>query len=129
MILRATRINRSTRASPEWLVTKSDGLYWDATLGLADTRGILNKLPSAPPARLDMDPETLAEARRRLRAHAWRARGASQLRSVRRRLKPERFFSLSRRLFRFGVSSLHFDKPERGLASRGRDLSNAPGAG
>ncbi|MBI5882527.1 MAG: 16S rRNA (cytosine(1402)-N(4))-methyltransferase RsmH [Elusimicrobia bacterium] len=103
----------------EYLVQDPAGLYLDATLGLGGhAEGILAKLsPQGSLLGLDVDPEALHEARLRLTPFAGRLRTVrTNFRSLGQALESERFFPLSGALFDLGVSSLHFDKAERGFS-------------
>lgn len=102
------------------LVTDRGGRYLDATLGLGGhAEAVLEAL--SPEGRLlgvDMDPESLALAERRLLARFpgrySLARG--NFRNISRILADAAFAPLSGALFDLGVSSLHFDKAARGFA-------------
>jgi 16S rRNA (cytosine1402-N4)-methyltransferase len=101
------------------LVTDLGGLYLDATLGLGGhSEAILRAI--APQSRLlglDWDPESLSRASDRLRPFGERFRGVNaNFRTVGDVLEREKFFPLAGALFDLGVSSLHFDKPERGFS-------------
>ncbi len=101
------------------LVTDLGGLYLDATLGLGGhSEAILRAIP--PQSRLlglDWDPESLARASERLRPFGERFRGVNaNFRTVGDVLQREKFFPLAGALFDLGVSSLHFDKAERGFS-------------
>jgi len=101
------------------LVTDREGLYLDATLGLgghaeAVLRGLL---PQGRLLGIDLDPEALALAEERLRSYAGRCRLVQgNFRDLVRILQNEGFFPLAGALFDLGVSSLQFDKAERGFA-------------
>lgn len=103
----------------ELLVTDRGGLYLDATLGLG---GHAEALLGALSERgrllgLDLDPETQAIACARLRPFGERFRAArANFRGAGDVVERERFFPLAGALFDLGVSSLHFDKPERGFS-------------
>lgn len=106
------------RETLEHLVTDRDGLYLDATTGLGGHAEALMRTISAHGQLLgcDVDPEALETARRRLAPYAGRVR---LVRANFRALGP--FLSESPRklagaLFDLGVSSLQFDKPERGFS-------------
>ncbi|MFA6316675.1 MAG: 16S rRNA (cytosine(1402)-N(4))-methyltransferase RsmH [Elusimicrobiota bacterium] len=103
----------------EYIVSDRSGLYLDATLGLGGhAEGILAKLSAE--GRLlgiDMDPEALHEAQLRLTPFAGRFRTVrANFRTLGPILEGEKFFPLSGALFDLGVSSLHFDKAERGFS-------------
>ncbi|MBI4677884.1 MAG: 16S rRNA (cytosine(1402)-N(4))-methyltransferase RsmH [Elusimicrobia bacterium] len=101
------------------LVTDSDGLYLDATLGLGGhAEGILTKLSAQGRLLgLDMDPEAIQEANLRLSVFVGRLRIIrANFRTLGQILDAEKFFPLSAALFDLGVSSLHFDKAERGFS-------------
>lgn len=101
------------------LVTDPGGLYLDATLGLGGhSEAILRAIsPNGRLLSLDWDPESLARACDRLRPFADRFRGVhANFRAVGAVLERERFFPLAGALFDLGVSSLHFDKAERGFS-------------
>ncbi|MBI5625157.1 MAG: 16S rRNA (cytosine(1402)-N(4))-methyltransferase RsmH [Elusimicrobia bacterium] len=103
----------------ECLVTDRSGLYLDATLGLGGhAEGILSKLSAEGRLLgLDMDPEALHEAHQRLSPFAGRFRTVrANFRTLGQVLDAEKFFPLSGVLFDLGVSSLHFDKAERGFS-------------
>jgi 16S rRNA (cytosine1402-N4)-methyltransferase len=107
----------------ELLRIRPDGTYADCTLGLAGhAEGILRRL--GPAGRLigfDRDPEALALATKRLQE----ARGAMGSEAPEVTLTGEAFSSIARHvepasldglLADFGVSSLQFDRAERGFS-------------
>jgi 16S rRNA (cytosine1402-N4)-methyltransferase len=107
----------------ELLRIRPDGTYADCTLGLAGhAEGILRRL--GPAGRLigfDRDPEALALATKRLEE----ARGAMGSEAPEVTLTGEAFSSIARHvepasldglLADFGVSSLQFDRAERGFS-------------
>jgi 16S rRNA (cytosine1402-N4)-methyltransferase len=100
------------------LITDPGGLYLDATLGLGGhSESILRAIsPSGKLLGLDMDPESLGLASRRLRGHENFSAVRSNFRDAKRVLDEKKFFPLAGALFDLGVSSLHFDKPERGFS-------------
>jgi 16S rRNA (cytosine1402-N4)-methyltransferase len=92
------------------------GLYFDGTLGGGGhTEAILRSGPDARVVGVDRDPEALAEARARLASYGERLRlvagdyadAADELRDP-----------LAGALLDLGVSSRHFDAPERGFSFR-----------
>lgn len=100
------------------LVTDAGGLYLDGTAGLGGhSEAILRAISSSGKLlSLDMDPETLALAARRLSSHEnWQGERRN-FREAARVLEEKKFFPLAGALFDLGVSSLHFDKPERGFS-------------
>ncbi|MHB2025732.1 MAG: 16S rRNA (cytosine(1402)-N(4))-methyltransferase RsmH [Elusimicrobiota bacterium] len=101
------------------LVTDTEGLYLDATLGLAGhSEAILQRLsPGGRILGLDLDPETLDIAEDRLKTAGNRFKAVrANFRSIQKILEAERFFPLTGVIFDLGVSSLHFDKPSRGFS-------------
>ncbi|HVA66055.1 MAG TPA: 16S rRNA (cytosine(1402)-N(4))-methyltransferase RsmH [Elusimicrobiota bacterium] len=107
------------RETIDALVADPDGLYLDATLGLGGhSEAILRKLsPKGRLLCLDLDPEMVGLAQAR-----WASRSDNvkilhgNFRTVQQILEAEKFFPLSGALFDLGISSLHFDKPERGFS-------------
>ena len=101
------------------LITDTGGLYLDATLGLGGhSEMILRAIsPQGKLLGIDMDPEALEEAQSRVKALPGQFRMArANFRSLGSILDREKFFPLAGALFDLGVSSLHFDKPERGFS-------------
>ncbi|MBI5629569.1 MAG: 16S rRNA (cytosine(1402)-N(4))-methyltransferase RsmH [Elusimicrobia bacterium] len=104
----------------EGLVTDPGGLYVDATLGLGGhSEAILRRLePQGKLLGVDLDPEALLHAEGRLKAIApgqfMSARG--NFRNLGDILHAQKFFPVAGILMDLGVSSLHFDKPERGFS-------------
>lgn len=100
------------------LITDPRGLYLDATLGLGGhSEAIMNAAPGGRLMGMDWDPESLARAEGRLRPYGERFRGVrSNFRSAAEAVEREKFFPLAGALFDLGVSSMHFDKPERGFS-------------
>lgn len=101
------------------LITDPGGLYLDATLGLGGHAEAILRAISAQGRLLgiDMDPEALWQASERLRALTGEFRAVrANFRALGQILEAERFFPLAGALFDLGVSSLHFDKPERGFS-------------
>jgi len=107
------------RETIDALVADPDGLYLDATLGLGGhSEAILRKLsPKGRLLCLDLDPEMVGLAQA-----SWASRSDNvkvlrgNFRTVQQILETEKFFPLSGALFDLGISSLHFDKPERGFS-------------
>ena len=105
--------------SLELLLTDPGGLYVDATLGLGGhSQAILREISAQGKLLgIDMDPEALYEAEQRLRALPGQFRSVrGNFRTLGQILEAEKFFPLAGVLFDLGVSSLHFDKPERGFS-------------
>lgn len=103
----------------ERLVTDKGGLYLDATLGLGGHSEAILKTISAQGKvlGLDVDPEALAEAGRRLAAYGGSFHAVqANFRRLDAILEKEGFFPLSGALFDLGVSSLQLDKPSRGFS-------------
>lgn len=101
------------------LVAEPGGFYLDATLGLGGhSEAILNTISAQGRLLgLDMDPEALHAAGERLKAHPGQFRAVrANFRTLGQVLEAEKFFPLSGALFDLGVSSMHFDKPERGFS-------------
>jgi len=101
------------------LVTEPAGFYLDATLGLGGHAGAILRKISAQGRLLglDMDPEALHAAGGRLQAHPGQFRAVrANFRTLGQVLESEKFFPLAGALFDLGVSSMHFDKPERGFS-------------
>ncbi|MBI4375926.1 MAG: 16S rRNA (cytosine(1402)-N(4))-methyltransferase RsmH [Elusimicrobia bacterium] len=101
------------------LITDQEGLYLDATLGLGGhSESILRAIsPKGRLLGLDMDLEAIAISERRLKAQSERFSAfRANFRSVAQVLEERRFFPLSGALFDLGVSSLHFEKAERGFS-------------
>ena len=107
------------RETIDALVADPDGLYLDATLGLGGhSEAILRKLsPKGRLLCLDLDPDMVGLAQA-----SWASRSDNvkvlrgNFRTVQQILETEKFFPLSGALFDLGISSLHFDKPERGFS-------------
>ena len=107
------------RETVDALVQDPDGLYLDATLGMGGhSEAILRKLsPKGRLLCLDLDPEMVGLAQAGLGRRAPNVmilRG--NFRTVQQILESEKFFPLSGALFDLGISSLHYDKPERGFS-------------
>lgn len=103
----------------ESLITDPGGLYLDATLGLGGhSSAILEATkPSGRLLGLDWDPESVSRAGDRLKPYGARFKAVrSNFRSAPEALEREKFFPLAGALFDLGVSSLHFDKAERGFS-------------
>ena len=100
------------------LITDPGGLYLDATLGLGGhSESILRAIsPAGKLLGIDMDPESLQLASTRLQTCVNFASVRSNFRDIGRVLDARKFFPLAGALFDLGVSSLHFDKPERGFS-------------
>jgi len=101
------------------LVTEPAGFYLDATLGLGGHAEAILRTLSAQGKLLglDMDPEALHAAGERLKAHPGQFRAVrANFRTLGQVLEAQRFFPLAGALFDLGVSSMHFDKPERGFS-------------
>lgn len=103
----------------ELLLTDRGGLYLDATLGLGGhSEAILGRLSDQ--GRLlgmDMDPQSLSHAFARLERFGGRFQAVrANFRTVGDVLERERYFPLAGALFDLGVSSMHFDNPERGFS-------------
>ena len=100
------------------LLTNLGGLYLDGTLGLGGhAEGILRALsPQGRLLGLDLDPESLFAATRRLQGHANFIAVRSNFKDAGRVLEENKFFPLAGALFDLGVSSMHFDRPERGFS-------------
>jgi 16S rRNA (cytosine1402-N4)-methyltransferase len=101
------------------VVGDPNGLYLDATLGLGGhANGLLSRLgPGGRLLGLDLDPQSLEIASKRL--EPWGARFhpvRANFRSLGPVLEAEKFYPLAGALFDLGVSSLHFDSPERGFS-------------
>ncbi len=103
------------------LVTDQSGTYLDATLGLGGhSQAILEALsPAGRLIAVDMDPEALAHAKRRLAPHEGRLRVVrANFRNLSQVFQGQAGATLSGALFDLGVSSLQLDKPSRGFAFR-----------
>lgn len=102
------------------LITDRGGLYLDATLGLGGHAEAILRTIAPHHGKLlgvDMDPEALALAGHRLETHGEDFKSArANFRTIGRVLENEKFFPLAGALFDIGVSSLHFDKAERGFS-------------
>ena len=101
------------------LIVEPAGFYLDATLGLGGhAAAILRKISAQGRLLgLDMDPEALHAAGERLQAHPGQFRAVrANFRTLGQVLEVEKFFPLAGALFDLGVSSMHFDKPERGFS-------------
>lgn len=101
------------------LIKDEGGLYLDATLGLGGhAQAILGKLSAQGKLLgMDMDPEALYETGKRVSALPGQFRMVhANFRTLSQVLEAEKFFPLAGALFDLGVSSLHFDKPERGFS-------------
>lgn len=101
------------------LITDPAGLYADATLGLGGHAEAILRAISAQGKLLgiDMDPEALLEAGKRLKPLPGQFRAVrANFRALGQVLETEKFFPLAGVLFDLGVSSLHFEKPERGFS-------------
>jgi 16S rRNA (cytosine1402-N4)-methyltransferase len=102
------------------LITGPGGLYLDATLGLGGHSEALLRAISPSGGRLlglDMDPEALASASARLETRSSNFSAArSNFRNLSRVIEERKFFPLAGALFDIGVSSLQFDKAERGFS-------------
>ncbi|MDD5658308.1 MAG: 16S rRNA (cytosine(1402)-N(4))-methyltransferase RsmH [Elusimicrobia bacterium] len=102
-----------------FLVTEPAGFYLDATLGLGGHAEAILRTISAQGQLLglDMDPEALHAAGHRLQAHPGQFRAVrANFRTLGQVLESEKFFPLAGALFDLGVSSMHFEKPERGFS-------------
>ncbi len=102
-----------------YLISETAGFYLDATLGLGGhAEAILRKISAQGRLLgLDMDPEALHAAGERLKAHPGQFRAVrANFRTLGQVLEAEKFFPLAGALFDLGVSSMHFDKPERGFS-------------
>ena len=102
----------------EHLLTDRGGLYLDCTLGLGGhSAAILKELtPQGRLLGLDMDPESIHLATRRLHDHANFEAARSNFRDAARVVADRKFFPLTGALYDLGVSSMHFDKGERGFS-------------
>ncbi len=101
------------------LITDPGGLYLDATLGLGGhSEAILRAISAQSKLMgLDMDPEALLAAQSRLKSLPGQFRAVrANFRTLGRVLDAEKFFPLTGALFDLGVSSMHFDNPERGFS-------------
>ncbi|HAM36013.1 MAG TPA: 16S rRNA (cytosine(1402)-N(4))-methyltransferase [Elusimicrobia bacterium] len=101
------------------LVTEPAGFYLDATLGLGGhAEAILRQISAQGKLLgLDMDPEALDAAGNRLKAHPGQFRAVrANFRTLGHVLESEKFFPLAGALFDLGVSSMHFENPERGFS-------------
>ncbi|MBI3552980.1 MAG: 16S rRNA (cytosine(1402)-N(4))-methyltransferase RsmH [Elusimicrobia bacterium] len=101
------------------LITDPGGLYLDATLGLGGhSEAILRAISAQSKLMgLDMDPEALHAAQARLKALPGQFRAVrANFRTLGRILEAEKFFPLAGALFDLGVSSMHFDNPDRGFS-------------
>jgi len=101
------------------LVVEPAGFYLDATLGLGGhAEAILRKISAQGRLLgLDLDPEALHAAGNRLRAHPGQFRAVrANFRTLGQVLEGAKFFPLAGALFDLGVSSLHFEKAERGFS-------------
>ena len=102
----------------EVLLTDRGGLYLDCTLGLGGhSEAILNSLTGEGKLLgLDMDPESLMLATRRLQGRPNFDHARSNFRDAARVLTEKKFFPLAGALYDLGVSSMHFDKGSRGFS-------------
>lgn len=100
------------------LITDRKGLYLDCTLGLGGhSESILRAIsPDGRLLGLDMDPESLSRASSRLGHFPNFQAARSNFRFAPRVLEEKKFFPLAGALYDLGVSSLHFDKGERGFS-------------
>jgi len=99
------------------LITDRGGLYLDATLGLGGHSDAILRAISGKVLGLDMDPDSLRRASARLAEHGPRHRAVrANFRDAAAVLEREKFFPLAGALFDIGVSSMHFDKGERGFS-------------
>ncbi len=101
------------------IIGDPNGLYVDATLGLGGhAESLLSRLgPEGRLLGLDLDPESIELARKRLEPWGARFRPVrANFRSLGPVLEAEKFYPLAGALFDLGVSSLHFDSPERGFS-------------
>ncbi len=101
------------------LITDRGGLYLVATLGLGGhSEAILRAISAQSKLMgLDMDPEALHSAQARIKALPGQFRVVrANFRTLGRILETEKFFPLAGALFDLGVSSMHFDNPERGFS-------------
>jgi 16S rRNA (cytosine1402-N4)-methyltransferase len=101
------------------LITEPAGFYLDATLGLGGHAEAILRTISAQGRLLglDMDPEALHAAGERLKAHPGRFQVVrANFRTLGQVLEVQKFFPLAGALFDLGVSSMHFDKAERGFS-------------
>jgi 16S rRNA (cytosine1402-N4)-methyltransferase len=100
------------------LITDRGGLYLDCTLGLGGhSAAILDRL--APGGRLlglDLDPESLHLAARRLHGRENFEQARANFRDAARVVSERKFFPLAGALYDLGVSSMHFEKGERGFS-------------
>jgi 16S rRNA (cytosine1402-N4)-methyltransferase len=103
------------------LITDRGGLYLDATLGLGGhSEAILRAISAQSKLMgLDMDPEALHSACARIKALPGQFRAVrANFRTLGRILETEKYFPLAGALFDLGVSSMHFDNPQRGFSFR-----------
>lgn len=106
--------------SLDLLITAPNGLYLDCTLGLGGhAEAILRAIsPNGKLLGLDMDPESLHLAARRLHDQPNFQAVRSNFRDAARVLEERKFFPLAGALYDLGVSSMHFEKAERGFSFR-----------
>jgi 16S rRNA (cytosine1402-N4)-methyltransferase len=103
----------------ERLITDPGGLYLDCTLGLGGHSEAILRAISQNGGKLlglDMDPESIHLASRRLHGHENFQFARGNFRDAARVLKEKGFFPLAGALYDLGVSSMHFDKGERGFS-------------
>jgi 16S rRNA (cytosine1402-N4)-methyltransferase len=104
----------------DWLQIRPEGTYLDATVGTAGhSLAIAERLTTGRLVGMDRDPEALAVARERLRAHERRVilvhAEFSKIGEVAAELKLPPFDGVIADL---GISSLELDSPERGFSFR-----------
>ncbi|MCX5785292.1 MAG: 16S rRNA (cytosine(1402)-N(4))-methyltransferase RsmH [Elusimicrobia bacterium] len=103
------------------LVTEKEGVYVDATLGMAGhTLKLLSVLgPNARVIGVDWDPEMAAIAAKNVASFGDRVKILQgNFANIDEMMKRENITNISGVLFDLGISSLHFDKASRGFSLR-----------
>lgn len=107
------------KATMDRLLTRRDGLYVDATLGLGGHAEALLKHLSerGKVLGIDVDPAAIERARKRLAFYGERFQTAEgDYKGIASLIEPLNFYPLSGALFDLGVSSMQLDNPDRGFS-------------